>query len=60
MELVAEKQRWDFIEVLKDALDSVKKQMNIDKEKRQSKALNIGKKEIMAEEFSETPTENEE
>ncbi|MBA2862032.1 CBS domain-containing protein [Methanococcus maripaludis] len=59
IELIAEKQRWDFIEVLKDALDSVKKQMSIDREKRQSKALNSGKKEIMAEEFSETP-ENEE
>ena len=60
MELISEKQRWDFIEVLKDALDSVKKQISIDREKRQSKALNSGKKEIMAEEFSETPTENEE
>lgn len=35
--LVVEKQRWDFIEVLKDALDSVLKQMEIDKEKMHPK-----------------------
>ena len=37
IQLVVEKQRWDFIEVLKDALDSVLKQMEIDKEKRHPK-----------------------
>ena len=37
IQLVVEKQRWDFIEVLKDALDSVLKQMGIDKEKRHPK-----------------------
>ncbi len=35
--LVVEKQRWDFIEVLKDALDSVLKQIEIDKEKMHPK-----------------------
>jgi CBS domain-containing protein len=35
--LIVEKQRWDFIEVLKDALDSVLKQMEIDKEKNHPK-----------------------
>ncbi len=33
MELITEKQRWDFIEVLKDALDSVVKQIEIDRDK---------------------------
>ncbi|AEH07424.1 CBS domain-containing protein [Methanothermococcus okinawensis] len=37
IQLVVEKQRWDFIEVLKDALDSVIKQMEIDKEKSHPK-----------------------
>ncbi len=37
--LIAEKQRWDFIEVLKDALDSVLKQIEVDKEKNHPKNL---------------------
>ncbi|WP_292460963.1 CBS domain-containing protein [Methanothermococcus sp.] len=37
IQLVAEKQRWDFIEVLKDALGSILKQMEIDKEKNHPK-----------------------
>lgn len=54
MELISEKQRWDFIEVLKDALESVKKQMSIDRERGRSKSLNSGKRELLAsEEFSE-------
>ncbi|HIP15812.1 MAG TPA: CBS domain-containing protein [Methanothermococcus okinawensis] len=35
--LVTEKQRWDFIEVLKDALDAVLKRIEIDKEKDRPK-----------------------
>ena len=31
--LVTEKQRWDFIEVLKDALDAVLKRIEMDKER---------------------------
>jgi CBS domain-containing protein len=53
IELVSEKQRWDFIEVLKDALESVKKQMSIDREKGRSKNINSGKKDVLVEEFSE-------
>ena len=36
--LIAEKQRWDFIEVLKDALVSVQKQIDEDKERRRSRS----------------------
>ncbi|HIP17388.1 MAG TPA: CBS domain-containing protein [Methanothermococcus okinawensis] len=39
MILISEKQRWDFIEVLKDALDSVLKQIEIDKEKKHPKNI---------------------
>ena len=35
--LIVEKQRWDFIEVLKDALLSVQKQMEMDREKSHPK-----------------------
>lgn len=37
IQLISEKQRWDFIEVLKDALESVKKQIESDKEKTNPK-----------------------
>ena len=37
IQLVVEKQRWDFIEVLKDALLSVQKQMEMDREKSHPK-----------------------
>ena len=35
--LVTEKQRWDFIEVLKDALDAVLKPIEMDKERELEK-----------------------
>jgi CBS domain-containing protein len=37
IQLVSEKRRWDFIEVLKDSLESVKKQIEADKEKISSR-----------------------
>ncbi|MBP2142884.1 CBS domain-containing protein [Methanococcus voltae] len=49
IELIAEKQRWDFIEVLKDALESVKKQIEMNRQRGRSKNLNQNKKEILAE-----------
>lgn len=51
LQLVVEKQRWDFVEALKDALISVEKQIEEDKERSHPKGRKGIKEELVPEEL---------